>query len=83
MTQQTINILIGIICTIGGWWLKIMYETLKDLQTEDKELADKVSKIEVLVAGGYVSKHDFLQTLQTLFNKLDRIEEKLDKKVDK
>lgn len=83
MEQQAINVLIGIVCAAGGWWMKVMHEALKDLQLEDKQLAEKVSKIEVLVAGDYVKKEELSKMTDALFAKLDRIEDKLDGKVDK
>jgi CO/xanthine dehydrogenase FAD-binding subunit len=49
-------------------------------------LADKVGRIEsieVLLAGHYVSKEDFTRALDALLKKLDKIDEKLDNKVDK
>jgi len=59
MTQELFNIVVGVAGALGGWWLKVMWETLKDLQTADKELMDKVSKIEILVAGAYVKREEF------------------------
>lgn len=81
--QQIINILVGIVGTAGGWWMKVMHESLKDLQREDKQLADKVARIEILVAGDYVKKGAFDKLADAIFAKLDRIEDKLDGKVDK
>jgi hypothetical protein len=46
-------------------------------------LADKVSEVEILVAGSYVKRDELSAMTNALFAKLDRIEEKLDKKVDK
>lgn len=63
--------------------MKVMHEALKDLQLEDKQLAEKVSKIEVLVAGDYVKKEELSKMTDALFAKLDRIEDKLDGKVGK
>ena len=83
MTQELFNIVVGIAGALGGWWLKVMWETLKDLQTADKELMDKVSKIEVLVAGAYVKRDEFDRALNRLFEKLDHIDSKLDSKADK
>ena len=83
MTQELFNIVIGVAGALGGWWLKVMWETLKDLQTADKELMDKVSKIEVLVAGAYVKRDEFDRALTRLFEKLDHIDSKLDSKADK
>jgi len=83
MTQELFNIVVGVAGALGGWWLKVMWETLKDLQTADKELMDKVSKIEVLVAGAYVKREEFDRALNRLFEKLDHIDAKLDSKADK
>jgi len=83
MTQELFNIVVGIAGALGGWWLKVMWETLKELQTADKELMDKVSKIEVLVAGAYVKRDEFDRALNRLFEKLDHIDSKLDSKADK
>ena len=46
---------------------------MKDLQQADKELAEKVGQIEVLVAGRYVTREDFNQVLNQVFERLDRI----------
>lgn len=81
--QTVINIVIGLIASIGGWWCKTMWEALRDLQKQDKELAEKVGRIEVLVAGAYVKRDEFGDTIKALFSKLDKIEDKLDSKADK
>jgi len=53
-----------------------IYQNMKDLTTADKDLANKVASIEVLVAGDYVKKDDFHSTINAMFAKLDRIEDK-------
>lgn len=83
MSQEIFNIAVAIAGALGGWWLKVMWETLKDLQIADRQLVDKVSKIEILVAGNYVTKEDFDRTITRLFEKLDHIESKIDSKADK
>lgn len=60
-----------------------MWTALRDLQKSDTKLAEKVSSIEVLVAGNYVKKEDFDKLGEAIFKKLDRIEDKLSEKVDK
>lgn len=85
--QSVFNWAIGLIGTAGGWWMKTMWEALTDLQAADRKLADRVAEIDVLVAGQYV-KRDYFETKMTdlshgIFAKLDRIEDKLDHKVDK
>lgn len=81
--QFIFNVLLTLTATLGGWVLRSIHEAVKDLQENDKNLADKVQSIELLVAGNYVQKTDMQHALDALFNKLDRIENKLDKKVDK
>ena len=66
-----------------GFIVKAMWDAVKDLQASDKDLADKVSKIEVLVAGEYVKKEEFNSIMLRIFEKLDHIEEKIDKKADR
>lgn len=83
MSQELFNIAVGIAGTLMGWWLKVMWETLKDLQNADRELVDKVSRIEILVAGAYVKRDEFDRVVQRLFEKLDHIDGKLDMKADK
>ncbi len=84
MDQQAVyNVFIGIISSGLGWYMKIIFDSVKELQADDKKIAEKVNAIEVLVAGTYCTKTDLNQLTQALFAKLDRIEEKLDKKVDK
>jgi hypothetical protein len=83
MDQQLFNVVLGVACALGGWWMKAMWESLKDLQVADKALVEKVSKIEVLVAGEYVKRDDFQEFSKAIFTKLDRIEDKVDSKADK
>ena len=60
-----------------------MWDAVQDLQTADRILAEKVNTIEVLIAGNYMSKVDFDKIAVAIFAKLDKIEDKLDRKVDK
>ena len=66
-----------------GWFLNVAWSSLKSLQEQDRSLADKVARIEVLVAGEYVKKDDFERVIERLFDKLDHIEIKIDNKADK
>jgi hypothetical protein len=53
------------------------------LQSADKELAEKVASIEVLVAGRYVTRDEFNNNLNQVFMKLDTIRDLLSKKADR
>lgn len=83
MEQNFINMLAGAVAVLFGWVLKTVWDAVKDLQKADDELADKVNRIEVLVAGEYVKREEFKADIDRLFNKLDQIDKKLDSKVDK
>jgi len=83
MDQTIINWLLGGFGALIGFLLNAVWQAVKDLQAADKALAAKVSEIEVLVAGDYIKKDDFQTSIDALFKKLDKIEDKLDRKVDK
>lgn len=81
--QFIFNVLLTLVTTLGGWVLRSIHEAVKDLQQNDQDLTEKIQSIELLVAGNYVQKTEFQHALDALFNKLDRIENKLNKKADK
>jgi uncharacterized membrane protein YeaQ/YmgE (transglycosylase-associated protein family) len=83
MTQDLFNIVVGVAGALGGWWLNTTWQSLKDLTKQDQILAEKVGKIEVLVAGNYVTREEFDRAIVRLFDKLDHIELKIDAKADK
>lgn len=83
MLQWLLNAVFAIAGAWGGWLLKLIHQAMRDLQQADKELATKVQQIEVLVAGQYVKKDELERLSIALFSKLDRIESKLDTKMDK
>ena len=82
-TQTAFNIVLSLVAFLGGWVLNSLRDSIRALQKTDSELADKVQRIEVLVAGTYVKRDDMDKLGTALFQKLDRIELKLDGKVDK
>ena len=81
--QTIINAAIALVVFLGGWILKVVWEGVKDLQVVDRLLTEKVNTIEILIAGTYMSKLDFDKIAAAIFQKLDKIEDKLDRKVDK
>ena len=66
-----------------GFLLHAVWQATKDLQRADAELTKRVSEIEVLVAGNYITRHEFDRVIDKLFTKLEAIEMKIDKKADK
>jgi hypothetical protein len=81
--QELYNTAIGLILVLLGWAMRILWDTLKELKETDRDLAEKVGRMEVLVAGEYVKKTDFDTIMLRLFEKLDHIESKIDRKADK
>jgi len=81
--QTMFNIAITLIGFLGGWVLNSLKASMESLQRADHELAIKVQSVEVLVAGSYVKRDDLDKLGTAIFAKLDRIEVKLDSKVDK
>lgn len=83
MEQSALNWVFGVVNIILGAALTMMWDSYKELKKSDKELAEKVNNIEVIVAGQYVKREDFEKVADQIFNKLDKIMEKLDRKADK
>lgn len=83
MDQTLINWLLAGFGALIGFLLNAVWQAVKDLQTADKEIVSKVASIEILVAGAYVKKDEFSTSIAALFAKLDKIEDKIDRKADK
>lgn len=63
--------------------LNALWQAVKDLQLADKELADKVASVDKVIAGDYVRRDEFQDMVKALFLKLDRIEDKVERKADR
>lgn len=81
--QVLFDVAVGLIGVLGGWVFNTLWAAVKDLQIADKELADKIAAIEVLVAGRYVTRDEFASTFNQMFSRLDTIRDLLSKKVDR
>lgn len=83
MSQTMINAIIGGFAAAVAFILRVIWEGLRELQKADVDLTSKISEIQLLVAGSYVKKDELDGVIKALFTKLDKIEDKLDKKVDR
>ena len=81
--QTFFNIAVTLIGFLGGWVLNSLKSSIDALHKADADLTIKVQSVEVLVAGSYVKRDDLDKLSSALFAKLDKIEAKLDSKVDK
>jgi len=81
--QTYFNISVTLIGFLGGWVLNSLKSSIDALHKADADLTIKVQSVEVMVAGSYVKRDDLDKLSSALFAKLDKIEAKLDSKVDK
>lgn len=71
--QELFNVIFSVACVLLGWCLKVIWSTMTDLQESDKQMMEKMSRIEVLVAGSYVKREDYQKTMERLFERLDEL----------
>ena len=83
MDQMLINALIGFLVAVVSFVLRRIFEVLNNLQKRDMELFEKVNHIEVVLAGQYVSRQQFDGAMALVFEKLDKISEKMSQKADR
>jgi plastocyanin domain-containing protein len=76
MDQNLINAGFTIIGALGAWILKTVWEAIKDLKTDLKEIS-------IDVHGNYVRKDDFNKAVDRIEALCTKIFDKLDNKVDK
>lgn len=83
LPSMALDALAGAVGALSLWVLNAAYNSVRDLHRADRELADKVSSIKVLVAGEYVTRDEFQATLNEVFAKLDRIQHLLIDRADR
>lgn len=76
MTQDLINVIIGVVLSIIGWFARQMWDAVQSLKVD-------INKLEVKLPTEYVSKSEFNERWIEVLKALRRIEEKLDDKQDK
>lgn len=82
-SQHVFNILFGTASLLAGWWMKAIWDELKDLEKEDRLMSAKLNQLHVLIAGDYVKGERLDKIITDLFEQLDRIEAKVERKMDK
>jgi hypothetical protein len=76
MDQDIINILIGSVLGVLGWFARQLWDAVQDLKRD-------ITKIEVDLPTHYVRKDELEQRFDKIEVMLNRIFEKLDSKADK
>ena len=74
--QDYINIILGTAATVIGWFGRELWQALKELRADLARLREELPT-------RYVPKDEFHNFSSAIFKKLDRIEDKIDKKLDK
>lgn len=83
MDQIIVNaVLTGLLAAIA-FTLRVMWDGFRELQKADLEQLAQISSLKVLMADAYIKKEDFDRMTSAIFSKLDKIENKLDSKVDR
>jgi hypothetical protein len=76
MDQSIINIIIGTVLSVLGWFARQLWDAVQGLKSD-------MQKIEISLPTHYVRKDELEQRFDKLEAMLDKIFEKLDHKVDK
>lgn len=76
MTQDLVNIIIGVAGTAMGWMLKVVWDSIRLLQDEMKSL-------ERVIHTKYVTKDDYKDDIRDVKDMLNAIFKRLEQKADK
>ena len=71
-----LNILFGVVIAMIGWWLKTQREELDRLRILLNRTREEMAK-------EYVTKSDSSEVLSQIMNKSDRLEEKIDRLMER
>jgi uncharacterized protein YoxC len=75
-SQDIFNAAITLCGAFGGWILKTIWDAIKDLKTEVRELNREVNQ-------DFVRREDFKDSIVEIKEMLNKIFDKLDNKADK
>jgi hypothetical protein len=76
MTQDLYNIIVGIAGAAIGWMMKVVWESVRALQTDMKAIERELHT-------NYVSKDDYKSDVQEIKEMCRAIFERLERKADK
>jgi hypothetical protein len=74
--QSLLNIVLGVALSIGGWFVRQMWDAVKSLKED-------IQKIEVDLPTHYVRKDEMNARFDRIEELLDKLYERLENKVDK
>jgi hypothetical protein len=74
--QSAFNIIVGICIAGAGWWCTEIWRAVSKLRED-------LHQVELALPSHYVRKDEFSEAMKQINEKLDKIADKLDAKVDK
>lgn len=81
--QILFNIAVGLAAFFGGFILNSIMQRIDKLETTDGKLVTSINEIKVTVATQGTQRTEDSKKLDSIFEKLEKIDEKLDRKADK
>ena len=81
--QTLFNIALGLISFIGGIFMRVVWDSHKEVRKSADDAKQDVRALEKEIAAAYVRKDDFYNFTNRLTEQLNRIEDKIDRKADK
>ena len=79
MELSLFQIAVSIACGAVSFIAARIWSIVAGLQARDMQIAEKLNQLELLVVGNYVKRAEFDAILKMLFEKLDKIDEKIHK----
>ena len=81
--DELVTWILGGINMFTGGFIKWLWSENRRLQDSDSALLDRVNKLELTVVGDYIKRAEFTHAMAILYEKLDKIYDKLEEKQDK
>ena len=74
--QNVINIVIGSLLAVGGWFARQLWDAVQKLKSD-------INRLELTISDNYVKKDDWKDGIKELKEMLNKIFDKLDSKQDR
>jgi hypothetical protein len=74
--QHLVNVLLGLSLAVVGWFARELWAAVKELKTDLALLRETLPRL-------YVSRDDYREDIKSIKDMLEKIFDKLDRKVDK
>ena len=81
--QMALNIAMLLVAGLGGWVARMLFSRLDKLEKADEKLGEQLSNLREELPKRYAPRGDVERLGDKLFEALRRIEDKIDRKVDK